>query len=110
MLSDLEDLVDEVLDKNTKRVKYFCGMTKKLKLIEVYDDILDFYGEDDEEDEAYEALEKLRVHWRNQEISRIKANLEQTQYRLQGPEAVAIITNGRRMEQVSIVVFSFLAT
>lgn len=104
MIGDLEELAkgEDILPKNTKRVKYFCGMLKKLKLINVYEDILDFFGEgDDDTDGAYDALEKLRVTWRRQEIKRIAGNLEQIQYRLQGVEAVDIVTNGRRLEQVS---------
>ncbi len=101
MVSSLESLAEDVLSQNQKRVKYFCGITKKLNLISVYDNILAFYGESDENDGTYEALEKLRVAWRNLELKRIKANLEKTRYRLKGVEAVAIITDGRRVEQVS---------
>ncbi|PSS37523.1 hypothetical protein PHLCEN_2v637 [Hermanssonia centrifuga] len=99
MVSSLESLAEDVLSQNQKRVKYFCGITKKLNLISVYDNILAFYGESDENDGTYEALEKLRVAWRNLELKRIKANLEKTRYRLKGVEAVAIITDGRRVEQ-----------
>ncbi|PSS38103.1 hypothetical protein PHLCEN_2v83 [Hermanssonia centrifuga] len=99
MGSELEKLADDVLPQNEKRVKYFCAMTKKLKLLSVYDNILDFYGESEDDDGAYDSLEELRVAWRNLEIKRIKANLETTKYRLKGIEAVAIVTDGRRIEQ-----------
>ncbi len=101
MGSELEKLADDVLPQNEKRVKYFCAMTKKLKLLSVYDNILDFYGESEDDDGAYDSLEELRVAWRNLEIKRIKANLETTKYRLKGIEAVAVVTDGRRIEQVS---------
>ena len=101
MVSELESVVEEVLPQNTKRVKYFCGMTKKLSLISVYPDVLGFFGEDADNDEAYTMLEKLRVIWRNQEMKRIRDNLELTKYRLMSPEAVTAVTNGRRLEQVS---------
>lgn len=101
MVNDLESIVEEVLPQNTKRVKYFCGMTKKLSLISVYPDILGFFGEDADNDEAYAMLEKLRVIWRNQEMKRIRDNLELTKYRITSPEAVTAVTNGRRLEQVS---------
>ena len=100
MISELEDLPEEVRPENKRRVKYFCGMLKKLKLISIYSNLLGFFVEDNEEDEVYESLDRLRITWRNQEIKRIKENLEQTQYRLRGVEAVGIVTNGRRMEQV----------
>ena len=100
MVADLKDLVDEVLPRNTKRVKYFAAMTKKLKLIEVYEDALELYGDEDEAEDAYEALDRLRVAWRNQEIKQIKANLEQIQYRFKGAETITAVSNGRRLEQV----------
>ena len=100
MISHLEDLADEVLPQNTKRVKYFCGMLKRLKLIDIYEDVLDSYGEDTSEDGPYAALDRLRIPWRHRELAYIKANLERTQYRLQGIEAVAVVTNGCRLEQV----------
>ena len=108
MTSDLESLVDEVLPQNQKRVKFFCGMTKKLKLIAVYDDVLGFFGEDTDNNNAYETLEKLRISWRNMEMKRIKGNLEQTKYRLTGLEAVATVTNGRRLEQVGVQFLCYL--
>lgn len=104
MLDDLDSLVDIVADarpENTRRVKYFCGMRKKLRLITVYADTLNFYGEDGDVDGAYAMLEKLRVSWRNQEMKRVKDNLELTRYSLPSTEAVAAVTNGRRLEQVS---------
>lgn len=101
MVSDLVGLVHHVLPQNTKRVKYFCGMTKKLKLIEVYDNLLSFW--DDDDDDAYEPLEKLQVSWRNQQIKDIRANLELVQYRLQGVDAVNTVIDGHRLEQVSTI-------
>ena len=77
-------------------------MIKKLKLISVYGNLLGFYGEDGNNHKVYEALERLRVVWRNQEIQRIEKNLELVQYRLRGVEAVGIVTHGRRMEQVRV--------
>lgn len=103
MTSDLKDLVDEVekaQPQNTKRVKYLVGMTKRLELLAIYVDQIEYIEEGVADDGAYTALEELRVQWRNQEIKRIKANLETVHYRLQGVEAVSAVINGCRLEQV----------
>lgn len=101
MLSDLQDMASEVLPVNEKRVKYFCAIKKQLDLIDMYGDMLGYFGESESDGGPYESLEQLRVIWRNQELRHIRANLEKTQYRLRGIESVAVVLDGRRIEHVS---------
>lgn len=98
MTSDLEAAHDQVLPQNAKRVKYLAGLTKDLAFVSVYENILAFLGEDEDGDDAYEAMEHLRVTWRNLEMKRIKANLDRVQYRLKGADYVSLVLDGRRLE------------
>ena len=100
MVSDLEDMPDKVLPINHKRAKYFAAIKKPIGLIDMYGDLLGYFGESEYDNEAYEALERLRVIWRNLELQQIRANLEKVQYRLQGKESVGLILDGRRLEHV----------
>ena len=80
MINDFDDLVNEIATsepQNVKRVKYFVAMTKKLRLICVYVDMIGFMDSGSEDEEAYASLEKLRIMWRNEQIKKMKENLEQ---------------------------------
>ena len=100
MTSDLEAAPEHVLPQNAKRVKHLAGITKDLALVSVYTNILAFLGEDEDGNDAYEVMEHLRVTWRNLEMKRIKANLDQMQYRLKGADYVSLVLDGRRPEHV----------
>ncbi|KAJ3559202.1 hypothetical protein NM688_g482 [Phlebia brevispora] len=82
MLFDLEATANYVLPYNARRVQYFCSVIPKLKLIGVYDDMLDISSER-----------------RDQEYQYIKVNLQRVRYTLTGDESVPIIVNGQRIEQ-----------
>ena len=110
MISDLKGLVDKVekaRPQNLKRVKYFVGMTKILSLFAVHTNELEYMEGNAADDGAYKALDKLRVSWRNQEMKRIKGNLEAVRYRLQGIEAVDAVLDDRRLEQVRVIHLRF---
>ena len=103
MLDELTDLVHQVeksQPQNLKRLKFFVAMTKRLNLLEIYADEIEYIEEGAADDGAYATLDELRKTWRNQEMKRIKANLEKVHYQLQGVEAVSAVINGCRLEQV----------
>lgn len=105
MVDDLNAAHDKVLPQNQKRVAYFAAINKKLSLISMYNNILSFLGES-QEGQHYEALEQLRVVWRNIELKRLKANLEKIQYQLKGPDYVPLVLDGGRVDYVSVSVFA----
>ena len=102
MRRELLRAVSSVRPENRKRVQYFAAISKKLKLIDIYEDLLQYFGES-EDDEYYEALEDLRQEWRKLEIKDIRSRLEQLQYRLQDIEYVNLVLGSRRLEHVSIL-------
>lgn len=101
MTADVVDAPERVQPQNAKRIKYFAGISNDLRLVSMYTNILSIFGEDEDGEEAYEALERLRVVWRNLEMKRIKANLERMQYRLKGGDYISLVLDNRRLEQVS---------
>lgn len=104
MLDDLEHLSGQVKSENMKRVKYFCGVIKRLRLIRVYGSIDAYVAADTGDSEkAYEALEKLRKQWRTQQMERVKKNLDDTQYTISDPEVVGLVVGQGRIEQVGIL-------
>ena len=102
MVADLEDAPEKVHEKNKKRVKFFAAITKKLKLITISDNVSGFLDES-ENDEADEALEIIRVSWRNLEMRRIKSNLESLNYRLPDKDYVSLVLDGGRIENVCVM-------
>ncbi|KIJ51454.1 hypothetical protein M422DRAFT_776699, partial [Sphaerobolus stellatus SS14] len=89
-----------ILDVNKKRVKYFVnGISRRLNLITIYDQLLKFYGESMTNDEVYGEIQKLRVQWRTIQEEQIAKNLERSKYRLQSEEAVSLILGTPRIEQ-----------
>ena len=103
MIGDLKELVNEIETEqplNVKRAKFFVAMTKKLRLIRVYIDMIGWLEAGTEDEEAYANLEKLRVAWRNEQIKKMKENVEHVHYNFQGVETVVAVIGGRRLEQV----------
>ncbi|KAI0338806.1 hypothetical protein BDW22DRAFT_677359 [Trametopsis cervina] len=108
MLSTLEDTPTRVQPANVKRVRYFTAIHRQPGLVEVYSDVLGYFGEAESGNAAYGALERLRVVWRNLELQRVHKNLEKTQYRLKGIESVAVVTDGRRRLEHSVMALIYL--
>ncbi|KIJ51437.1 hypothetical protein M422DRAFT_244605 [Sphaerobolus stellatus SS14] len=85
-----------VLNVNRKHVRYFVnGITTRLNLIDIFEDLSDFYGGSMTDTK----IEKLHVQWREIQEAPIIKNLENSRYQLPGEDHVSLILGTSIIEQ-----------
>lgn len=103
MLDDLPRLAEKVKEENKNRVAFFCGIIKRLRLITLQGNIEAYSAaETNDAENAYDALEKLQVAWRRNQIKFITQKLEEKNYMIGSAEEMSSVLYGKRIEQVSL--------